>query len=240
MPIVLTSPTREVAARLEPLANRKTDSELLALADAAEPSRDGGDGSMVAPNTGEPRMERQPRRPHRQLPGRGQPRRRFNSPNALRWSYSARRTSSWPTKAAMLVEPSTQGDGGTFFVHRRRARRSPAHTRSNWRSSQRHTTRTHPRYVPQVVLAKEHYNRLVRMCEQGEKLKMAVDLSVQFHDEDLMAYNTVAEIPAPTSKTRSSCWAATWTRGTAAPAPPTTGPASRWPWRPSASSRRST
>ena len=52
-----------------------------------------------------------------------------------------------------------------------------------------------PKIPPQIVLAKEHYNRLVRMFEQGEKLKMAVDLSVQFHDDDLMAYNTVAEIP---------------------------------------------
>jgi Zn-dependent M28 family amino/carboxypeptidase len=49
--------------------------------------------------------------------------------------------------------------------------------------------------TPQVVLAKEHYNRLVRMAEQGEKLKMVVDLSVQFHDDDPMSYNTVAEIP---------------------------------------------
>ena len=52
-----------------------------------------------------------------------------------------------------------------------------------------------PKIPPQIVLAKEHYNRLVRMIEQGEKLKMVVDLSVQFHDDDLMAYNTVAEIP---------------------------------------------
>ena len=52
-----------------------------------------------------------------------------------------------------------------------------------------------PKITPQVVLAKEHYNRLVRMCEQGEKLKMTVDLAVQFHDDDLMSYNTVAEIP---------------------------------------------
>jgi Zn-dependent M28 family amino/carboxypeptidase len=33
------------------------------------------------------------------------------------------------------------------------------------------------------------------MCEAGEHLKMAVELSVEFHDNDLMAYNTVAEIP---------------------------------------------
>ena len=52
-----------------------------------------------------------------------------------------------------------------------------------------------PHIPPQVALASEHYNRLVRMIQQGEKLKMAVDLRSQFHDDDLMAYNTVAEIP---------------------------------------------
>jgi Zn-dependent M28 family amino/carboxypeptidase len=46
-----------------------------------------------------------------------------------------------------------------------------------------------------VTLAVEDYNRLVRMIKQGEKLKMAVDLQVQFQDQDPMAYNTVAEIP---------------------------------------------
>jgi len=35
----------------------------------------------------------------------------------------------------------------------------------------------------------------VRIIQHGENLKMAVDLQVQFHDADLMAYNTVAEIP---------------------------------------------
>ena len=33
------------------------------------------------------------------------------------------------------------------------------------------------------------------MIEQGVKPKIAVDLSVAFHDDDLMGYNTVAEIP---------------------------------------------
>jgi Zn-dependent M28 family amino/carboxypeptidase len=52
-----------------------------------------------------------------------------------------------------------------------------------------------PKNTPQIVLAQEHYNRLVRMIQQGERPRMVVDLSVQFHDDDLMAYNTVAEIP---------------------------------------------
>jgi Zn-dependent M28 family amino/carboxypeptidase len=52
-----------------------------------------------------------------------------------------------------------------------------------------------PAFPPQITLATEDYNRLVRMIQQGEKLKMAVDLQVQFNGDDLMAYNTVAEIP---------------------------------------------
>src|SRR2546430_827742 len=33
------------------------------------------------------------------------------------------------------------------------------------------------------------------MLQQGEKLKMAVGLEVRFHEDDLMGYNTIAEIP---------------------------------------------
>jgi Zn-dependent M28 family amino/carboxypeptidase len=49
--------------------------------------------------------------------------------------------------------------------------------------------------MPQLVMSIEHYNRLVRMIEAGEKPKMAVNLAVEFQDADLMGYNTIAEIP---------------------------------------------
>jgi Zn-dependent M28 family amino/carboxypeptidase len=52
-----------------------------------------------------------------------------------------------------------------------------------------------PAILPQITLAVEDYNRLVRMIQCGEKPVMAVDLRVQYQTEDLMAYNTVAEIP---------------------------------------------
>jgi Zn-dependent M28 family amino/carboxypeptidase len=48
---------------------------------------------------------------------------------------------------------------------------------------------------PQVVLSIEHYNRIVRMLQAGEPVKMNVDLSVAWQDADLMGYNTIAEIP---------------------------------------------
>jgi Zn-dependent M28 family amino/carboxypeptidase len=52
-----------------------------------------------------------------------------------------------------------------------------------------------PAITPQVSVAVEHYNRLVRMIQAGEKVQLTVNLDVQFHSDDLMGYNTVAEIP---------------------------------------------
>ncbi len=57
-----------------------------------------------------------------------------------------------------------------------------------------------PAIIPQIVLAVEHYNRLARMIQAGEKLRMNVNLDVQFHEQDLMGYNTVAEIPGTDKK----------------------------------------
>ncbi len=97
--------------------------------------------------------------------------------------------------AALLVEPSEQGDGGTFFVSAASVPGAPLPMPGQTGRRISPYDKDAPKIVPQIVLAKEHYNRLIRMCEAGETLKMAVELAVQFHDDDLMAYNTVAEIP---------------------------------------------
>ncbi len=52
-----------------------------------------------------------------------------------------------------------------------------------------------PKNLPQIAVSKEHYNRMIRMIEAGQTLKVAIDLAVEFQDMDPMAYNTVAEIP---------------------------------------------
>jgi Zn-dependent M28 family amino/carboxypeptidase len=52
-----------------------------------------------------------------------------------------------------------------------------------------------PKTVPQITVAAEHYNRMVRMIKFGTNLKMNLDLKCSFFSKDLMAYNTVAEIP---------------------------------------------
>ncbi len=98
--------------------------------------------------------------------------------------------------AAVVVEPSREGDGGTLFVAQASVPGvSPFPTPGATTRRVSAWDKDAPKFPPQLVLAKEHYNRLVRMLKQGETLKLAVDLAVRFHDDDPMVYNTIAEIP---------------------------------------------
>ena len=94
-----------------------------------------------------------------------------------------------------MVSPSSQGDGGTLFISAASVPGFEGRGTNSATNGPRVWSTNAPAIPPQITLAAEDYNRLVRMIQQGEKLKMAVDLAVQFHDDDLMAYNTIAEIP---------------------------------------------
>jgi hypothetical protein len=54
--------------------------------------------------------------------------------------------------------------------------------------------RTAPPGVPQVTLAVEHYNRMVRLLEHDVPVKVELDVKVQFHD-NAKGFNVVGEIP---------------------------------------------
>ena len=181
--VVLTSPPVDVPARFEPLASRRTDKELLDLADAPEPG-----GRTPGPP------------PSRAVAaGRSAPK------YARGWSWPPRRAAFLADEgAALLIDPSRSGDGGTLFVQSASVPGSPRPLPPPGAKEEAPTPpprrvspwdKDAPKIIPQLVMAKEHYNRLVRMIQQGEKLKMAVDLTVAFHDDDLMAYNTIAELP---------------------------------------------
>ncbi len=222
--IVLTGPPREVSAGFEPLANRRTDKELLDIANAGEPSpsrfgRGGQPGNRNPsqnPNQGGPRDRAPGGGPDANSPGANAPgapapagsgpasaqpssRRNRCGPEMRAQMELARKKSKFLADegAALLVDCSAQGDGGTLFVAGASipgaafpmpGQAPSARGVSAW-------DKDAPKIPPQIVVAKEHYNRLVRMIEQGEKLKMVVDIAAQFHDDDLMAYNTIAEIP---------------------------------------------
>ena len=222
--IVLTGPPRAVPAGFEPLANRRTDKELLDLADAGEPSpsrfgmggqpgnrnpnqnpdqggpRDRGPGGEPGANPAGANTPGAPA-PAGSGPAGAQPSSRRNrfGPEMRAQRELARKKIKFLADegAALLVDCSTQGDGGTLFVAGASipgaafpmpGQAPTARRVSPW-------DKDAPKIPPQIVVAKEHYNRLVRMIEQGEKLKMVVDIAAQFHDDDLMAYNTIAEIP---------------------------------------------
>ncbi len=197
--IILAGPIREIQVRFDPLATRNNDSTLLQMANS-DISTVGPSGQARASTGAERRAQFSETPIGRALAARTRP------------TTSSTTTASAPTTqptlsqakilsflvkegAALVVTPSTQGDGGTFFV-------ASASIPGVERQPFSPTTQPGPRIwamdappvPPQVILAAEHYNRLVRMLQAGEKLKMAVELEVQFHD-NRMGYNTIAEIP---------------------------------------------
>ena len=52
-----------------------------------------------------------------------------------------------------------------------------------------------PPIIPQVVVAVEHYNRLIRMIQRGAPVQLEFNVSAKYHDQDLMSHNVIAEIP---------------------------------------------
>jgi len=183
--IVLISPLRQVQPRFEPLATRMSETNLLRLANAAAPGQASG-SSRAEYGPGE-RAARTP-----------QP-----SPAASERSQAPAKPAS-PTRmlsflaeegAALAVSGSSTGDGGTFFVTSAMATPAASGGTNTNSAPVRLWSTNSPDILPQVTLAAEDYNRLARMIQEGEKPVMAVDLRVRYHTEDLMAYNTVAEIP---------------------------------------------
>ena len=192
--IVLAGPMREVNAPFTPIGRRLVETNLLALANAGEP-RDGR-ARFQSPD---------------QFGGTNSPSRGPGGPGAF-----GRRGRGFPGRflpflaregASLIVNESSSGDGGAVFVTAASVPRPGSETNSdssfgfgadfgpNATNLIRAWATNAPRIPAQITVAAEDYNRLARMIQQGEKLKMAVDLKVKFNDDDLMAYNTVAEIP---------------------------------------------
>ena len=71
-----------------------------------------------------------------------------------------------------------------------------------------------PSGVPQVTIAVEHYNRMVRLLEHDVPVKVQLDVRTKFSIPAPRARTSSARFRAATSRTRSwSCWARISTRG---------------------------
>jgi hypothetical protein len=171
--IVLLAPIRKIDAHFDPQGTRLTEKELLALANAPDPA------------SAAPRPQFQP------------------TPEFLAQLLLNLRKMKFIADegAAMILEPG-RGDGGTIFVQQ--ATVPPASIPETLDPSTFQSFRSRgiapydksaPAFTPQVVVSAEHYNRMLRMIQAGERVRMNVNLEVQFQDQDLMGYNTIAEIP---------------------------------------------
>lgn len=175
--IVLVSPLREIAARFEPLGARYTDDALTQLAAPLDPAA--ATGPRRRPGAGGPGGPGGPAATAFLLP-------------ALRLKFAQ------DEGAALVIDSSRSGDGGTLFVQSATVPYAPDVPREQRIPVYRKDA---PPIVPQVTMASEQYNRLLRMLQAGEKVKMAVDLKTKFYDDDKgMVFNTVAEIPGGDKK----------------------------------------
>ena len=52
-----------------------------------------------------------------------------------------------------------------------------------------------PKPMPHVIVAPEHYNRVVRLLERGIEVDIEAEVRIHYDEEDLQDYNLVAEIP---------------------------------------------
>lgn len=191
--IVLASPPREIRMRFEPLASRLADTNLLRLANAAEAGPSMYRSGLA---DGPPPRRSEQVSTNSSRSGSDEPRRRL----AANRGRMGPRFLSFLAKegAAAVVSASATGDGGTVLVMGVSVP-PPEGDGTNRVGSLTNMPRAWstnaPAIPPQITLAAEDYNRLVQMVQRGEKVKMAVDLQVQFHGDDLMAYNTIADLP---------------------------------------------
>jgi carboxypeptidase Q len=171
--IVLLAPIRKIDAHFDPLGTRLTEKQLLALADAPDPA------------SAAPRQQFQP------------------TPEFIsQFIFNLRKTKFIADEgAAMILEPG-RGDGGTIFVQQATVPPQSIPETSDFATLQATLRRGLPAYdksapafPPQVVVSGEHYNRMMRMIQAGERVRVNINLEVQFQEQDLMGYNTIAEIP---------------------------------------------
>ncbi len=180
--IVMMSAIRDVPADFKGYGSRMNEGDLLAMANAPDPAtvQRPGAGGGANPAQMQARLQR--------------------------FVDGAKRSKFIIEEgAAVVIDNSNNGSGGTIFVAQASvAADIPANPMDFFTQKrvQPWDKEAEAKMVPQVTMASEDYNRVARMVQAGEKVQMTIDLSVKYHDDDPMAYNTVAEIPGtdPTLK----------------------------------------
>ncbi|MEO6654937.1 MAG: M20/M25/M40 family metallo-hydrolase, partial [Pyrinomonadaceae bacterium] len=167
--IVLVGAIREVKAHFAAEGKRADEKELLDLADAPDPaSIRRPQGGATNPAFANFQQQQQ---------------------------FNTRRMRFLSEEGAAVLVDAGRGDGGTIFVQQATAVQPPPPAAGAQASP---PVRIYDKGVTipiQVSAAAEHFNRVARMVDAGEKVTMTVDLAVEYQDQDLNGYNTIAEIP---------------------------------------------
>lgn len=172
--IVLMSEPRELKADFTGMGNRLTDAELAKMADAPDPASVQRQRPAATPDQMRSRLQR--------------------------FVDAAKRANFLMQEGvAVLIDNSRGGSGGTVFVQSASvAQDVPADPMEMFTSRTRlqpYQKEAESKMVPQMTMATEEYNRLVRMINFGTPVKMTINIQTQYHDDDPMVYNTTAEIP---------------------------------------------
>ena len=93
-------------------------------------------------------------------------------------SFAQRRAQFFRAEGAVATVTPGRGDGGTVFVGGASANRQPAADVG----------------LPAIVIAVEHYGRIVRTLEKNMPVKIDMDIRNTFLD-DTMSFNIVADLP---------------------------------------------
>ncbi|MDA0987224.1 MAG: M20/M25/M40 family metallo-hydrolase [Bacteroidetes bacterium] len=187
--VVLVSEPREITAHFNPGAKRQTEIDLLKLANAAMPTPT---PPRQRPQQAQAARQQTDSTTRTMLRGFGMSDSaitRFLQTQAL----SGKKVEFILQEGALAVfEQGRKGDGGTIFVQQ--ASVPQPQNSSPFEPAANAYSENAPQIIPQVVLASEHYNRLIRMIEKGEMPKVEMDIEVENTKAD-SGFNVIAEIP---------------------------------------------
>lgn len=213
---VLISEPIEVRAHFEPVASRIADSLLLRMANAdLQGGRRGGprgprfprfgvgniDSALIAIKQANPDIDT------------AQLRRRMQQQ-----SVAPRKLEFVQKEGAIAAITAGQGDLGTVLVQSASVPQPAAAPGAPPVSRVSAYDAKAPDFIPQVVFAAEHYNRLVREIQRGQKVKLEMELQVEMTKAD-SGFSVIAEIPGTDLKDEVVMLGAhfdTWHAGTGA------------------------
>ena len=167
---VLISEPRELEAHFTPDGVRLADSSLLDLADAG-------------------------------MPGAGRRGRRnmFDSTRIARYleqaQLNAKMAAFCMEQGAAAMIDCARGDFGTVFVQQASVPRAPKSLQDLFSSRVNAYAEDAPPILPQISFAAEHYNRIARMIQKGQHVRLEMDLEVEMSKKASPGFNIVGEIP---------------------------------------------